>query len=81
MEVLERWVQSNDNVLWLFERELGMKRRVSDRKIGVALSIYKRPCGRFNNSIVDAQFSAGDVARLFDSWVGCSEKQQKLEVC
>jgi hypothetical protein len=41
MEVLERWVQSNDNVLWLFERELGLKRRVSDRKIGVALCLYK----------------------------------------
>jgi hypothetical protein len=52
MKVLEWWVQSNDNVLWLFERELGLKRRVSDRNIGVALCIYKRRCGGFNSGIM-----------------------------
>ena len=27
---------------------------------------------RINKNIVDAQFPAGDVARSFDSWIGCS---------
>jgi hypothetical protein len=52
MEVLERRVQSNNNVLWLFERELGLQRRVSDRKIGVALCIYKRRCSGFSCGIM-----------------------------
>ena len=33
MEVLEWWVRGNDYVLWLFEREFGLKRMVSYTKI------------------------------------------------